>query len=266
MSIEPSDAVGVLMASDVARIVALGASNLTRGFQTIVSAARSVWGADVEILAALGHGRSYGAPSRFIIRTLPSILKSGLWSELEHRPPLATRGLVTDVGNDILYGFTVERTLGWVEEVLIRLGRVTQDIVLTDLPLASVYRLSHSKFLAFRSILVPSCRLTLSQIIERAERLNDGLIKLSAVYDAKLIRLDPAWYGFDPIHVRPSQWRPAWQQILGEQTLEPFDGRSMVESLKLYVMRPERRWIFGIEQVTPQSGVALRSGGQVWLY
>jgi hypothetical protein len=185
---------------------------------------------------------------------------------LERRPPLVTRALVTDVGNDILYGFSVERTLGWVEEVLIRLGRVTKDIVLTDLPLASVYRLSHTKFLAFRSMLVPSCRLTLGQVVDRTERVNEGLVKLSAAYGTKLFRLDPNWYGFDPIHVRPSRWRPAWQQILGEQSLEQFDGRSMVESLRLYVMRPERRWIFGIEQVTPQSGVALRSGGQVWLY
>ncbi len=254
------------MPSEVARIVALGASNLTRGFQTIVSAARAVWGPDVEVLAALGHGRSYGSPSRFLFRTLPSILKSGLWAELERRHPMATRGLVTDVGNDILYGFSVERTLEWVEEALIRLRAVTNDIVLTDLPLASVYRLSNIKFLAFRSILVPSCRLTLGQVIERAESVNDGLVRLSAAYGTKFFRLDPTWYGFDPIHMRSSQWRRAWQRILGEQFLEPFGSGSMVESLRLYVMRPERRWIFGIEQVTPQSGVVLRSGGQVWLY
>lgn len=187
----------------MARIVALGASNLTRGFQTIVSTARSVWGPEVEILAAHGHGRSYGAPSRFLFRTLPSILKSGLWSELEQRPPMVTRALVTDVGNDILYGFSVERTLGWAEEALRRLARVTQDIVLTGLPLAAVYRLSQIKFLAFRSMLVPSCRLTLSQVIDRAEGVHEGLVKLSSVYGAKFFELDPVWYGLDPIHVRP---------------------------------------------------------------
>lgn len=255
-----------MASDDVARLVALGASNLTRGFHTIVSTARSVWGPEVEVLAALGHGRSYGAPSKFMCRTLPSIIKSGVWTELERRPHMATRGLVTDVGNDILYGFSVGQTLAWVEEVLVRLSRVTKDIVLTDLPLISVQRLSNIKFLAFRSVLAPRCRLSLAQVIERTERVNEGLLQLSWTYGAKLFRLNPAWYGFDPIHVRPSQWRPAWQQILGEQSLEPFKGRSMVESLKLYVMRPERRWIFGIEQVTPQSGVALRSGGQVWLY
>jgi hypothetical protein len=254
------------MVSDVARVVALGASNLTRGFQTVVSTARSVWGPRVEVLAALGHGRSYGAPTRFVFRTLPGILKSGLWDELERRPQIATRGLVTDVGNDILYGFSAERTLGWVEEVLVRLGRVTKDIVLTDLPLAGVYRLSNLKFLAFRTILVPSCRLSLAQAIDRAELVNEGLALLAETYGAKFFRLDPAWYGFDPIHVRPSLWRPAWQQILGAQPQTKSKGESTVESVKLYLMRPERRWMFGVEQFTPQSGFALRSGGQVWLY
>lgn len=250
----------------MARIVALGASNLTRGFRTIVSTSRSVWGPDVEILAAFGHGRSYGAPSQFLFRTLPGILKSGLWTELERRPPMMTRALVTDVGNDILYGFSVERTLGWIEEVLRRLRRVTQDIVLTGLPLAAVYRLSRIKFLVFRSMLVPSCRLTLAQVIENAERVNEGLLRLSQMYGAKFVHLHPAWYGFDPIHVRPSCWRTAWQEILGESVPGSREVRSMVESVRLYLMRPERRSIFGIEQVTPQSGVALRPGGHVWLY
>ena len=62
------------MTTDVGRIVALGASNLTRGFQTLVSTARGAWGPYVEVLAALGHGRSYGAPSRLVFRTLPGIL------------------------------------------------------------------------------------------------------------------------------------------------------------------------------------------------
>ncbi len=254
------------MDSDIARVVALGASNLTRGFQTIVETARAVWGSDVEVLAALGHGRSYGASSRFVFRTLPGILKSGLWTELERLPQKPTRGLVTDVGNDILYGFSVERTLGWVEEVLVRLGQVTGDIVLTDLPLASARRMSNLKFLAFRTVLVPSCRLSLVQVLDRAERVNEGLALLAERYGVKFFRLDPAWYGFDPIHIRPLLWHSAWQQILGAQPQAKSGWGSMIESTKLYLMRPERRWLFGVEQVTPQSGVALRLGGHVWLY
>jgi hypothetical protein len=164
-----------------------------------------------------------------------------------------------------LYGFSPEQTLAWVAEALDRLGRVTQDIVLTDLPLASIRRLSGPKFMAFRSILVPSCRLSLAQVLEAAERVNEGLGKLSAARGTKLVRLDPGWYGFDPIHVRPSLWRPAWQQILGAPQASS-NGGSTVEGLRLYLMRPERRWMFGIEQFTRQTGVALPSGGRVWLY
>jgi hypothetical protein len=86
------------------RIVALGASNLTRGFQTVVATARSMAGPRAEVVAALGHGRSYGMASRLMVRTLPGILQSGLWHQLEVLPPAPTRALVTDVGNDVLYG------------------------------------------------------------------------------------------------------------------------------------------------------------------
>ena len=254
------------MADHVARVVALGASNLTRGFHTVVRTARSMWGPEIEILAALGHGRSYGSLSKFIIRTLPGILKSGLWNELERLPQKRTRGLITDVGNDILYGFSVERTLRWIEETLIRLKALTDDIVLTDLPLETVRCMSNRKFLAFRTALVPSCRLPLAQVIERAEQVNEGLAGFAETYGARFFHLDPAWYGFDPIHIKPSLWRPAWQQILGAQPQMDFGKASAIEGMQLYFMRPERRWLFGREQITPQSGTVLRSGGKVWLY
>jgi len=143
----------------IARVVALGASNLTRGLHTVVSAARAEWGPEVEVVAALGHGRCYGAQSRVLIRTLPAILQAGLWRQLESFSAAPTRALVTDVGNEILYGFSAEQTVASVEEAVVRLQQFNRDIVLTDLPLVSIRRLSRAKFLAFRSILVPSCRL-----------------------------------------------------------------------------------------------------------
>jgi hypothetical protein len=254
------------MPDNVARIVALGASNLTRGFQTIVSTARIAWGEDVEVVAALGHGRSYGAPSRFAIRTLPGILESGLWRQLGSRATSPTRALVTDVGNDILYGFSARQTLAWVAEAVERLQTVTQDIVLTGLPLAGIRRLSQGKFLLFRSILFPSCRLSCREVVLAAEHVNDGLAALAVARSIQFVRLNPDWYGFDPIHIRPSQWRPAWQEILGVSSGGTRNGGGRLEGLKLYFRRPERQWLFGMEQRTPQAGVKLRQGARVWLY
>jgi hypothetical protein len=251
------------MPRDIARVVAVGASNLTRGFQAVVSTARSAWGPDVEIVAALGHGRSYGTASHFLIRRLPGILDSGLWQRLECGPAVPTRALVTDVGNDIVYGFPAEQILAWVGDALTRLAQVSDDVVLTDLPMEGIRRLSPWKFRTLRQLLFPSCRLSFQELVATAERVNAGLDQLASAHGARLVRLRPTWYGFDPIHIRPSLWRPAWQEILGVAC--PI-VRSRTEALRLYALRPEREWLCGVERRTPQPGTRLRNGARVWLY
>jgi hypothetical protein len=250
--------------AEVGRVVALGASNLTLAFQTVVATARAAWGPRVEVVAALGHGRSYGANSTVVIRTLPGILQSGLWRKLESLPAATTRGLVTDIGNDIIYGYSPEQTLAWVDESLSRLQVFTRDIVMTDLPLTTIRRLSRAKFLALRSVMAPACRLSLGQVIDRTEQVDAGLGRLAATRGVRFVHLNPDWYGFDPIHIRVAARRTAWQEIVGSEV----NGvrRSRVEALRLLLMPPERQWLFGVERFRPQAGKALRSGSRVWLY
>ena len=252
--------------NQIGRVVVLGASNLTRGFRTLVAAARAAWGAEVEVLAALGHGRSYGVQSSVLMRTLPGILDAGLWQRLDALPLVPTRALVADVGNDILYGFAAAQTLAWVAEAIARLKCQTPDITLVDLPLASIQRLSPEKYRVFRKILFPSCRLPLRQVRLTAARVSQGLAELAAAHHLRLFRPDPAWYGLDPIHIRRSCWRLAWQSMLGLGRQADGACGSPAEGLRLFFMAPERRWLFGREQVTPQRGVVLASGGRVWLY
>ena len=195
--------------------MAVGASNLTRGFHAIVATARSVWGPDVEVLAALGHGRSYGGPSTFLVRGLPGILQSGLWRELESHPPAPTRALVTDVGNDIMYGYPPAQILEWVDECVARLQRFTPDVVVTGLPHAAVAGLPPARYLLFRSVFFPRCRLTLDADDARRRRGGRGPPGRSPPNrGARSCRLKPEWYGFDPIHIRPGMWNAAWQEIL----------------------------------------------------
>ncbi|MBE0556845.1 MAG: hypothetical protein IH628_06390 [Proteobacteria bacterium] len=201
-----------------------------------------------------------------MFRSLPGILESGIWRELESHPEVRTRALVTDVGNDILYSFSSAQILAWVEEAIVRLQRFSKEIILTDLPLESIRRLSRTKFLAFRSILVPSCRLSLDQVLETSEKVNAGLAALATAHGIRFFRLNPTWYGFDPIHIRPMSWRTAWQEILGCDVAETGDGSSWSEGWKLYLLPPERQRVFGFERFNDQSGVALPLGARVWLY
>jgi hypothetical protein len=173
------------------------------------------------------------------------------------------RALVTDVGNDILYGFPPGQTLAWIDDAIRRLREHTGDIVVTGLPMTSIRRVSPAKFKVFCAVLAPSCTLPLHDVVERAAAVDAGLAKLAAEHGAQFVPLDPAWYGLDPIHIRRRHWRGAWQRILGtDVTLRA----APIEALRLYAMRSERESWFGKERRTAQTGRAFSSGARVWLY
>ena len=221
------------------------------------------------MLAALGIGRSYGARSRVLLRGLPGILQSGLWQRLESLPPAPTRALVSDVGNDILYGFSPDRLLEWVEESVLRLQARGAAVVITDLPLASLRRLSPARFLFFRSLFYSPCRLSREQALDVAERVVSGLERLAERRTLRFFRLRPEWYGLDPIHFRPGTWSAAWrEQILeGVPAAAPPAGHgSPLAALRLYLMRPEREWLAGVLRTSPQTGLRVARGARVWLY
>ena len=246
-------------------MVALGASNLTLGLPTLVSAARAAAGPDVEIFAALGLARSYGMEGRFLARTLPAILSCGLWRALEERPALRTRALVTDVGNDIVYGAPAARILEWIDEAVTRLRRVTDDVVVTGLPLDPIRRLSPAKFVAYRAMIFPRCRIPYRDILATAEQVDEGLPTLARRHAARFVALRPEWYAFDPVHVRPAYWRDAWGEILSADD-DARDASSLTESLRLHTLMPERQWLFGVERRNPQASTRLRRGGRVRLF
>ena len=247
----------------------MGASNLTRGFLTVVDAARQEWGEPLDVFTALGHGRSYGMKTSFLGRTLPSIVDCRLWRDLDGRMAASALALVTDVGNDILYGAPVSDILAWVEECLSRLRKLGARVVITDLPVASIERLSRARFLVFRSILVPSCRLTLAQVADRALGVVEGLSRLAVEQGATLFRLRPEWYGFDPIHIRPALWNEAWREIvLGQKTSTKTrpSGLRLARWMNLYRATPEQRWILGLERRRAQPALRVGGGTSIFIY
>lgn len=247
------------------RVVALGASNLTRALYTVVSTARSAWTPDIELVAALGLGRSYGVKSSVFGRSVPGILESGLWAQLDAMPPAPAVGLITDVGNDIMYNIEVPQILEWIRESVRRLEQHTTSIIISGLPVEGDRRISDWQYRWLRYALVPSCRLSHDELQRRATLVNAGLREIAAERGHRFVELDSAWYGFDPIHIRYPYWRDAWSKILGV----PRDlgrRRSVAEAIGLHLRRPEREWVFGIQIRHAQPGAPLRGGGRVWLF
>lgn len=251
------------------RVVLLGASNIARGLAFVVDTARNAWGSPLDFLIATGHGRSYGMSSSVLGRTLPGITQCGLWDALQQRPPVPTAALITDIGNDILYGASAEQITRWVERCLDELRPSCDRIVITRLPVESVDKLGSARFLLIRSLLFPKSRLTLAQVVETTHKLNDRVADLARRYDASLFEPAPEWYGFDPIHVKGRYKQLAWQQLFArwcaDELPEPAQP-SFARYWRLRRVRPLQRHLFGIEQRQAQPAYRLDDGSLLSLF
>ncbi|HVG08982.1 MAG TPA: hypothetical protein VNM67_14860 [Thermoanaerobaculia bacterium] len=248
------------------RVVLLGASNLKIGFPRVLARLRGSAPEPVEVLAALGHGRSYGTWSRLAwVRLLPGIVQCGLWEELERRPPLQTVALVTDVGNDLLYGVPVPTIAGWVGTCLERLARQEAEIIVALLPLTTLENVSPVRYHLARQILFPGRRAApWSAVLESARELNERLRRLGLEHGARLVEPSPSWYGIDPIHVRRSMRSQAWNQML-DHPLLPRGGQ-LAGGGRLPLFGSAELRLFGVPLRNPQPVCRFKDGSTVALY
>jgi hypothetical protein len=253
------------------KVVLLGASNLTRALNTVVRLAQSSLLEPADFLVACGHGRSYGMDSTVLVRTLPGIAPCGLWSTLSQLPSSPTRALVTDVGNDLLYGARPERIAAWVESCLVRIAADDARIVLTGLPLASLAALSRWRFALLSRMLFPLHPARFDQVRDDAIELDARLRQLAALYSASWIEPPGEWYGFDPIHIRMSVWDAAWKKILENWFDAPAAAHEATSARfaqwwRLKRMRPAQRRMFGIERHAAQPAGRLGGGSRVFFF
>jgi hypothetical protein len=252
------------------RVILLGASNVAKAFGTLVETSRRAWGGPLQIYAAFGHGRSYGHASAVFGRVLPGIIKCGLWPAVDCEHAGSTAALVTDVGNDILYGSSVAEIAGWLEVCLDRLARARANTVVTLLPTENLATLSPARFRLLRSIFFPGSRITLTEVAERAHALNERVQELASARGFVTARQQAHWYGLDSIHIRYRQRSSAWHQVLSSwpgivTPLEPAGGR-VVSTLRLRAFAPHQRRVFGIEQRAMQPRARLRDGTTIAMY
>lgn len=187
------------------RFVLLGASNLTLSLRLVTGLMQQRFGAPNEIFAAIGHGRAFSVPSQMLLRGLPGIADSGLWQQLAIMPSRPVYAMITDIGNDILYESPPERILRAMEWCIAQLQQQPAQIVVTDLPMRSIEQLSTQRYLFFRNLFYPSCKLTKDEVVRRAHIVHAGLTGLAERMRFELYEQDPAWFGLDGIHVH--YWR-----------------------------------------------------------
>lgn len=252
-------------------MIVLGASNVERGIATVVAAARATFPGPIEYFLTCGHGRSYGLESSVLGRRLPGIAPCEMWPALAARPALPTVAVLTDVGNDLLYGAPVERIAGWVEECVSRLRERHARVAIAGLPLGALSTLPRWRFALLSRLFFPLHAVRFDTLRADAMQLDATLRAIAARYDAGWIAPRAEWYGFDPIHIRRSVSAGVWEKFFSAAgaPLEARDSASRATFRQwcyLKRLRPLRRRLWGIEQLQSQPAGALEDGSRIWLY
>ncbi len=187
------------------RFILLGASNLTLSLRLVIHRLQQRFGGPSEVLAVVGHGRAYGLTSQALGRGLSGITGSGIWHQLNRLPMRPTYALLTDIGNDIVYGSTPQQVLQSVAWSVTQLQRHGAQVVVTNLPLAAIELLTERRYLFYRRLFYPSSCLSRDEVLSCVQAVHRGLDELALRQDFQLYEQHPQWFGADGIHVR--YWR-----------------------------------------------------------
>lgn len=253
-----------------ATVILLGASNLAIAWPRIIEQVTVRVAGPRQILTAQGMGRSYlNTRSSFGPRQLPGILGCGLWDALSAVDSSDTSvALITDLGNDLVYGREPQEVAESAAEAVRRIRDWNPEtrIVLTLPPVDAVHALGRIRFTLFRTMIFPSCRLTLADAKQQSAELNALMEQYADEEQIPLFKPHPAWYGWDPIHVRRRHQSAAFGQMMDLWQL-PEESKQSDAGGTGHVARPtaEIRWVFGREKRTPQPSVAV-PGVKVFAY
>lgn len=251
------------------RIVVLGASNVARCLPTIVETARRAWYPPLDVMVATGYGRSYGQDSTVLGRRLPGIVSCGLWDALAQRPPLPTAALITDIGNDLVYGLPSEQIIQWLETCLDRLADRVERLVITQLPIESIETAAPWTIRLLGRLFYPFSSVNREHLLREADAINRWLVSCCNRHRAYVVHPNPEWYGWDPIHIARSRQAVAWRTILALWS----DGRTpqpnnppRARRRAVRRARPLVRHIFGMQRRCEQPSVQLDDQTTISMY
>lgn len=251
------------------RFVLLGASNARLGLTRVLNYARLLSGGPVELMAAVGLGRSYGIETSVMGRRLEGVRHCGLFAAARARPPAPTYALVTDIGNDLLYGQTVAQTLAWVDACVQELRGLDARVTVTGLPVRNLPALGRLRYVFFRSVFFPDLNMPLQVVSERARALDEKISQNFCGRDVTCVALQPQWYGVDPIHFRTTRAASAWR-VLMQHAVGHSAGvdapRGFTSRISVALARPEKYSVFRRAVVSRQPCRQWRDGSSLWLY
>jgi hypothetical protein len=202
--------------------VLLGASNLARGYSALTRQISKNISAS-EFLNALGPGRGYCARGGLFNFTYSPI---GECRVMESAKVYAERGfrmtvLLTDVGNDIMYGVPESSLIECLDALIEKSLRLNAEVFVTSIHVDVSKDMGKTSFKLLKSIFYPNSPVTFDQADSAVKKLNHYLAEKSLQNDrVHLVSGLGAFCGLDKIHYGLFKSHLAWSRVANAMLLE----------------------------------------------
>jgi hypothetical protein len=240
----------------------MGASNLARGYSALANClVRSLAPNPVEILHAMGPGRGYSAEGGIFNIRYPSIGSSGILKSASAQREKYHRviALITDIGNDIMYGVPVSEIIACLRDLLEKLAAIDADVFVHPIPLDFSKDVSKRQFRLLRSVFYPNSQVDYSKAKDAVCAVNEFL-REQAGGRVHLLPSAKDFMGVDKIHYSVFRSHKAWS-LVAHEMLRVLDAPrprkigwgSTLNSLFAHVGRLVFCDMIAVKQKSPQT-------------
>ena len=232
-------------------LVLLGASNLSRGcFALVRNLEAGLHPRRVEAAIASGPGRAYCVPGGLLNVAYPPIQSCGVLEAAKKKYDEGFRvlALVTDIGNDIMYGVSADDLIATLEQMFGQLAAMEARVCFTTLPIRIERGIHPAWYYTLRTLLLPSSRVSYEEARSAIRRVNQYLNDTASRKAERVPDMD-RYLGYDEIHYKWLQGHRAWshmaRSLLGELGVSPGRAISFREMIRSY--GEELRKVVGVD-------------------
>ena len=201
-----------------ALFILLGASNLARASYGLMNClTRCLSPRPVEFLHALGPGRAYITEGGILSAVYPPILNCGILNVAKDKSKSKRMivALVTDIGNDIMYGVSAEKIILGLKTLFNTMEEIGASVLTTTIPVDLEQDVGKFYFLILRRIFFRKSRVEYHEAASAVRTINQ-FIKESENEKITVLKEMGPFCGVDKIHYRLSTSHRAWSYVAEE--------------------------------------------------
>jgi hypothetical protein len=195
--------------------VLLGASNLARGYSALTEyLSRSMGLGSVQFATALGPGRGYCARGGLLNFSYLPIGECEIIKSVSVSEGGRVAILITDIGNDIMYGVPDTALIECLDALIEKAGRWNAEIFVTSIHVDVSKDLGKISFQILKAFFYPKSAVTFDRADAAVKSVNQYLQKKSEQNERlHLLSGLGAFAGWDKIHYSLRKSHLAWSHI-----------------------------------------------------